>query len=85
MIGLLLRSALAGLVLAIVAPIVVFFLVLGTAYLVDPRCGTPGDSGGCEMGSAAIALASIMPAFAIGFAIVFIVGLMRMKRHSTGG
>ena len=55
------KSLLMGLVGLVATPIVVFFVVLTLAHLLDSRCGTPGDSGGCEMGSASIALASAIP------------------------
>jgi len=53
----------------IATPIVVFFLIIALAYTFDPRCGSPGDSGGCEMGAATIALASAIPGFVIGVGI----------------
>jgi hypothetical protein len=62
-------SVLFGLIGVIVTPIVVFFAVLIAAHLLDPRCGTPGDSGGCEMGAAVIAFASAGPGLAIGVAL----------------
>lgn len=57
-----------GLVGFIVTPIVVGIAGLALAYSVDSRCGTPGDSGGCEMGIASIAIASALPGLAIGVA-----------------
>jgi hypothetical protein len=53
----------------ILTPIVVFFLIIALAYTFDPRCGSPGDSGGCEMGAATIAFASTIPGFVIGVGI----------------
>ena len=58
-----------GLAGVIVMPIVVFFTVLIAAHALDPRCGTPGDSGGCEMGAAVIGFASAGPGLAIGVAL----------------
>ena len=58
-----------GLIGVVVLPIVVFFGVLIAAYALDPRCGTPGDSGGCEMGAAVIGFASAGPGLAIGVAL----------------
>lgn len=70
---LVLKSLLMGLVGLIVTPVVVFFLVLTLAHIFDSRCGTPGDSGGCEMGSLSIAVASAIP----GAIALFLVALMR--------
>lgn len=58
-----------GLIGLVVLPIVVFFGVLIAAYALDPRCRTPGDSGGCEMGAAVIGFASAGPGLAIGVAL----------------
>ncbi|MDP2331089.1 MAG: hypothetical protein Q8M19_10400 [Reyranella sp.] len=63
-----------GLLGMIVAPVVMFFIVLIAAHTFDPRCGTPGDSGGCEMGAASIAILSMLPGLAIGVAIALIQG-----------
>lgn len=65
--------AIAG---AIVVPVLVF---AGGAILnaFNPACGTPGDSGGCEMGVAVLAIYSVLPGAAFGFAAVFIGGLWR--------
>ncbi|WP_428683102.1 hypothetical protein [Reyranella sp.] len=65
LIGRILGFGLLGLV---VTPIVVAITVLTLAHLFDPRCGTPGDSGGCEMGAASIGLFSALPGLAIGVA-----------------
>src|ERR1700723_1717109 len=45
---------------AIIVPIIVFVVVLITERF-DPVCGTPGDSGGCEMGLAADTLMAVIP------------------------
>ena len=63
------KSLAFGLAGMIATPIVVFFAVLTAAHLLDPRCGTPGDSGGCEMGAAGIAALSALPGLAIGIAL----------------
>lgn len=62
MLRLVARSFAFGLAGMIVMPVVMFFVVLIAAY---PRCGTPGDSGGCEMGAASIAIFSSLPGVAI--------------------
>jgi hypothetical protein len=58
-----------GLVGLLVVPLVVMFAVLGLAHLLDPSCGTPGDSGGCEMGAASIGFVSAIPAMVAGVVI----------------
>ena len=68
MLGLTLRILGFGLLGLIVTPIVVGITGLVLAYSVDSRCGTPGDSGGCEMGIASLAIASALPGLAIGVA-----------------
>lgn len=69
------RSILFGLLGFVVAPIVVFFLVLALGYAFSSSCGTPGDSGGCEMGAASIAIVSTIPGLAIGFVWSLALGL----------
>ena len=63
-----------GLAGMFVMPVAVFFIVLIAAHIFDSRCGTPGDSGGCEMGAASIAIFSALPGFAIGVAFALIQG-----------
>lgn len=77
---LLFRSILAGIGGAILVPILTFVGVLVLAHTFDPRCGTPGDSGGCEMGAASIAIASVLPGAAIAFAVVLVLGLRKRSR-----
>ena len=77
---LLFRSILAGIGGAILVPILTFVGVLVLAHAFDPRCGTPGDSGGCEMGAASIAIASALPGAAIAFAVVLVLGLRKRSR-----
>lgn len=68
MLGLVLRILGFGLLGFVATPIVVGITVLVLAYSLDSRCGTPGDSGGCEMGVASIAIASALPGLAMGIA-----------------
>ncbi len=63
-----------GLAGLIVAPVAMFFIVLTVAHTFDSRCGTPGDSGGCEMGAASIAIFSALPGLAVGVAFALIQG-----------
>lgn len=72
-----LGMALVGLVLT---PVAVFLLVLALAHLFDPRCGTPGDSGGCEMGAFSLAVMAA-PVGAIGaFVLSLVLGLRSRGR-----
>lgn len=68
------KSLAFGLVGLIATPIVMFFGVLIAAHLLDSRCGTPGDSGGCEMGAASIAVMSALPGLAAGVILALIQG-----------
>ncbi len=68
------RTLAFGLVGMVVAPVAMFFSVLIAAHTFDPRCGTPGDSGGCEMGAASIAILSMLPGLAIGVAFALVQG-----------
>ena len=68
MAGLIGRILGLGLLGLVVTPIVVTITVLTLAHLLDPSCGTPGDSGGCEMGAVSIGVMSALPGLAIGVA-----------------
>lgn len=72
-------SVLFGLLGLFLAPVIVFALVLGLGYAFDPRCGTPGDSGGCEMGAATLAVGSALPGIVGGVALGAILGLKRKR------
>jgi len=71
MLGLTLKILGFGLLGFVVTPVVVGIVGLVLAYSLDSRCGTPGDSGGCEMGIASLAIASALPGLAagVGFAL----------------
>ena len=56
------------------APVVAFILVLVLNFF-NKVCGTPGDSGGCEMGLATVVVGSALPGAAIGFIVNAIRGL----------
>jgi hypothetical protein len=84
MLGLVLRIVGFGLLGFIVTPIVVGITGLVLAYSLDSRCGTPGDSGGCEMGIASIAIASALPGLAIGVAFA-LYRHFRRKRAAPAG
>lgn len=72
------RSLLCGLIGLVAFPFLAFLLVLTLGYLFDPRCGTPGDSGGCEMGAASIGFAAIIPGFLAGI----VIDLVRRRRRN---
>jgi hypothetical protein len=61
---------------AAVLPALVLVIMIAV-YVTDSRCGTPGDSGGCEMGMATTVLVSAP----IGAAIGFIVGIWKSVRR----
>ena len=46
-------------------------------YQLDSRCGTAGDSGGCEMGIFAAVIASALPGAIVFFLFVLVRGLVR--------
>jgi hypothetical protein len=64
---------------AFVVPIVVFVIVL-IRNAFDPVCGTPADSGGCEMGLFAIPITSVVPGVLIGIVAGFALGRQRASR-----
>ena len=61
---------------AFIVPVVAFIIVLIRNAL-DPVCGTPADSGGCEMGLFSIPITSIVPGVLIGIAVGFALGARR--------
>ena len=64
---------------AFVVPIVAFVIVL-IRNKFDPVCGTPADSGGCEMGLFSIPITSIVPGVLIGIMVGFGLGWLRASR-----
>ena len=73
------KALLFGLIGLILVPIVVAIVVLTLAHIFDPRCGTPGDSGGCEMGAASIAFFSALPGMAGGVLLAVIQAYRKRK------
>lgn len=70
-------KALLGAVIGFIAmPVLVLALVLVLNFF-NSVCGTPGDSGGCEMGLATATVASALPGAAIGFIVNLVRGLRR--------
>jgi hypothetical protein len=73
-------KALLGALLGFFAlPIAVFALVLVLNFF-NAVCGTPGDSGGCEMGLATAVVASAIPGAVIGFIVNLVRGIMARRR-----
>jgi hypothetical protein len=61
-------GCLTGIATAIVVPAFVFVAILiGNAN--NPNCGTPGDSGGCEMGLASGTIAAVFIGLMLGASI----------------
>ncbi len=61
---------------ALIAPLcTLLFSIL--FYVFDSRCGSPGDSGGCEMGIFVLVIGSIVPGAVFGF----VLGLARAIRR----
>jgi hypothetical protein len=77
------KAALFGLLGLVVLPVVVFVGVLALGYALDPSCGTPGASGGCEMGAAASAFASAIPGFMLFFLVSLLLSVRRRKKAQT--
>ena len=77
------RGILGALAGAVLAPFVTLALV-APLYMMDSRCGTPGDSGGCEMGFGAIVIASPLPGAAIGFVVAMLWALRRRRAAAAG-
>ena len=63
---------------AVVPPLAVLAVML-VFYAMDSRCGSPGDSGGCEMGIAMLVLSASPVGAAIGLGI----GIVRSLRKKT--
>ncbi|MDO9411226.1 MAG: LapA family protein [Pseudolabrys sp.] len=59
-------------------PIIIFIIVLILNFF-NAVCGTPGDSGGCEMGLATITIASALPGAVIGFVVNLVRGLRQRR------
>lgn len=59
---------------AFVLPLVVFVALI-IANRFNPVCGTPADSGGCEMGLVSSTATAIVPGVLIGIAVGLAVGL----------
>jgi pilus assembly protein TadC len=80
---LLLKAAGLGLFGLVAIPAVTFAAVLGLSYAFGTSCGMPGDSGGCEMGAAALAFAVAVPGFLLFFFVTLIRALRRRERDQA--
>jgi uncharacterized YccA/Bax inhibitor family protein len=76
------RALLSGLICALIVPLVTFLTMLGLEYF-DRACGTPGDSGGCEMGLVSTTVLSIAPGAMLGFLITLVHGFIRIARQNS--
>lgn len=83
MLGLTLKILGFGLLGFVVTPVVVGIVGLVLAYSLDSRCGTPGDSGGCEMGIASLGIASALPGLAIGVGFALYLHFRRKRTPPT--
>ena len=72
----------AGIGIAIGLPIIVFCGIL-IANAMNPRCGTPANSGGCEMGLAAGTIAAIVIGLALAILIVIIAAIAGRRSRTT--
>jgi len=68
MTRLLTKALLSGLIGLVVGPLLGLIAVFGL-MLFDPKCGRPGDSGGCAMGVLTVPVALALPSFML-FALV---------------
>ena len=84
MLGLALKILGFGLLGFIVTPLVVGIVALVLAYSLDSRCGTPGDSGGCDMGIASLAIASALPGLAMGVGFALYLHFRRKREAPSG-
>jgi hypothetical protein len=67
-------GCLAGIGTAIAVPAVVFCGIL-IANATNPSCGTPADSGGCEMGLAAGTIGAIVIGLALGAVVAIVTSI----------
>jgi hypothetical protein len=59
---------------AVITPMITFILVL-IMIRIDPACGAPGDSGGCDIGLADLTVLSVLPGAALGLLLAVARGL----------
>ena len=74
-------GCLAGIATAIVVPTFVFVAIL-IANANNPSCGTPADSGGCEMGLASGTITAVFAGLVLGASIAVAAAIAaRIKRR----
>jgi hypothetical protein len=74
-------GCLAGIATAIVVPTFVFVAIL-IANANNPSCGTPADSGGCEMGLASGTIAAVFIGLVLGASIAIAAAIAaRIRRR----
>jgi hypothetical protein len=73
------RALLWGAAWSLLAPLAGLVPMIAI-YIADTRCGTPGDSGGCEMGMASVLIGLVPTGFALGFLVTLIRGILRLRR-----
>lgn len=81
--ALILRAPGRGLVGLFVVPLAVLG-IMTMVYQLDSRCGSPGDSGSCEMGVAVAIFASALPGAIVFFLFVLIRDLNRRPPPPQG-
>jgi hypothetical protein len=67
---------------ALAAPFVTLALIV-PFYLADKACGTPGDSGGCEMGFGVMVIMSPLVGAPVGFVVGVVRAMLRMHRAAA--
>jgi hypothetical protein len=72
-----------GLAVAIGIPAVVFVGIL-IANTLDPQCGTPGDSGGCEMGLASGTITAVVIGLVLGIVVAIATSLAGRASRQAG-
>jgi len=56
------------------------FVAVIIANRLNPVCGTPADSGGCEMGLVSSTITAIVPGVLIGIAVGIALGLRNSRQ-----
>lgn len=72
-----------GLVGMAALPVLLYAAVLGLSHAFDPRCATPGGDPGCAAGAFGVALAAVMPAFALFFLFGVVAERQRLRRRTA--
>ena len=78
MTRLLTKALLSGLVGLVIGPLLGVIAVFGL-MLFDPKCGSPGDSGGCAMGLLTVPIALALPSFGLFALVSLIRNLWRLR------